>query len=132
MLNGERIVLMTRIASYEENEGRKNVSIGNYFRGDYIGLQVIKSVIYATVAFGIIVSLAVFYDIGSFMQNMYKQDILEFGKALILVYLINIAIYAVISYMVYAHRYNKAKKSLKCYFNNLKELTTLYEEESKR
>ena len=37
MLNEDRIILMTRMASYEENEGKKNVSIGSYFRGDYIG-----------------------------------------------------------------------------------------------
>ncbi|MDE5699654.1 MAG: hypothetical protein K2I96_19965, partial [Lachnospiraceae bacterium] len=45
MLNEERIRLMTRMACYEADEGRKNVAIGNYFRGDYIGLQVIKSII---------------------------------------------------------------------------------------
>ena len=51
MLNEERIRLMTKMASYEANEGKKNVSIGSYFRGDYIGLQVIKSVISGTIGF---------------------------------------------------------------------------------
>ena len=36
MLNEERIKLMTKMACYEANEGKKNVAIGNYFRGDYI------------------------------------------------------------------------------------------------
>ena len=54
MLNEERIRLMTKMASYEANEGKKNVSIGSYFRGDYIGLQVIKSVISGTIGFFII------------------------------------------------------------------------------
>ena len=44
MLNEERIILMTHMASYEEHEGKKNVAIGNYFRGDYIGFQVLKSI----------------------------------------------------------------------------------------
>lgn len=132
MLNEERIILMTKMASYEENEGKKNVSIGSYFRGDFIGLQVIKSIINATIAFCLVVALVIFYDIGSFMQNIYKLDLLQFGKTVILAYLITVAVYAVISYLVYTYRYNKAKKSLKCYFNNLKELTTLYTEDSKR
>ena len=54
MLNEERIKLMTKMAAYEADEGKKNVAIGNYFRGDYIGLQVIKSIISATIAFVIV------------------------------------------------------------------------------
>ena len=46
MLNEERIILMTRMAAYEEGEGKKNVKIGNYFRSDYIAVQVLKAVIY--------------------------------------------------------------------------------------
>ena len=47
MLNQERIILMTKMASYEKNEGKKNDSIMNYFRGDYVWLQVMKSLISA-------------------------------------------------------------------------------------
>ena len=34
MLNEERVILMTKLASYEANEGKKNVAIGNYFRSE--------------------------------------------------------------------------------------------------
>ena len=42
MLNEEKIILMTQMASYEENEGKKNMAIGRYFRSDYIAIQVLK------------------------------------------------------------------------------------------
>lgn len=42
MLNEERIILMTKLASYESGEGKKNAAIGGYFRSDYIGMQVVK------------------------------------------------------------------------------------------
>ena len=42
MLNEERVILMTKMASHEENEGKKNVAIGNYYRSDYIAIQVLK------------------------------------------------------------------------------------------
>ena len=35
MLSQERIKLMTKMAAYEENEGKKYMSIGSYFRSDY-------------------------------------------------------------------------------------------------
>ena len=54
MLNEERVILMTRMVSYEKNEGKKNVKVGNYFRSDYIAVQILKWVICATIAFCII------------------------------------------------------------------------------
>ena len=132
MLNEERIKLMTKMAAYEANEGKKNVAIGNYFRGDYIGLQVIKSIISATIAFVIVFGLFVFYDFEVFMSDIYKMDLLGFGKTVVIVYLIFVAVYALISYMIYTYRYTKARKSLKMYYNNLKKLAYLYDKEGRR
>ena len=132
MLNEERIKLMTKLASYEANEGKRNVSIGNYFRGDYISLQVIKSIISATIAFLIVFTLFVFYDFEIFMSDIYKMDLLEFRKTVLFSYLGFTAVYAMISYLVYAYRYTKARKSLKMYYNNLKKLAYLYDKEGKK
>lgn len=132
MLNEERIKLMTKMASYEADEGKKNVAIGNYFRGDYIGLQVIKSIISATIAFVIVFGLFVFYDFEVFMSDIYKMDLLGFGRTVITAYLIFVAVYALISYMIYTYRYAKARKSLKMYYNNLKKLAYLYDKEGRR
>ena len=132
MLNEERIKLMTKMAAYEANEGKKNVAIGNYFRGDYIGLQVIKSIISATLAFLIVFGLFIFYDFEVFMSDIYKMDLLGFGKTVVIAYLIFVAVYALISYMIYTYRYPKARKSLKMYYNNLKKLAYLYDKEGRR
>ncbi len=132
MLNEERVRLMTRMACYEAKEGRKNVAIGNYFRGDYIGLQVIKSVISATIAYILIFAMFILYDFEVFMADIYKMDLLDFAKSVIIYYLIFTVGYAVISYGVYTYRYTRARKSLKTYYNNLKKLAYLYERETKR
>ena len=132
MLNEERIKLMTKMASYEANEGKRNVSIGSYFRGDYISLQVIKSIINATIAFAICFALFVFYDFEVFMSDIYKMDLLSFGKTVLTIYVVFTAAYALISYLIYTHRYSKARKSLKMYYNNLKKLAYLYDKEGKK
>ena len=132
MLNEERIKLMTKMAAYEADEGKKNVAIGNYFRGDYIGLQVIKYIISSTIAFVIVFGLFVFYDFEVFMSDIYKMDLLGFGRTVITAYLIFVAVYALISYMIYTYRYAKARKSLKMYYNNLKKLAYLYDKEGRR
>lgn len=130
MLNEERIRLMTKMASYEANEGKKNVSIGSYFRGDYIGLQVIKSIISGTIGFFIAFAMFILYDFETFMSDIYKMDLLQFGRSVVIAYLGFIVVYAVVSYGVYTHRYTKARKSLKKYYNNLKKLSYLYDKEN--
>lgn len=129
MLNGERVILMTKMASYEENEGKKNVNIGNYFRSDYIGIQVLKSVFCATLAYAIIFALFIFYDFEVFIQDIYKMDLITFARNVLIYYGVTVLVYGGISYAVYSYRYTKAKKSLKCYYHNLKKLNSLYHEQ---
>lgn len=127
MLNEERVVLMTRMASYEKGEGRKNVKIGNYFRSDYIAVQVLKAVICATVAFAIVFALYVLYDFEFFMQNLYKMDeLLALIRNVLIFYAGSVTVYALLTYVICTYRYAKAKNSLKCYYQNLKKLNTLY------
>lgn len=126
MLNEERVILMTKMASYEENEGKKNVNIGNYFRDDYISIQVLKSILCATIAYVIVFALYVFYDFETFMQDIYKVDLIEFGKNVLFYYIVTVVSYGILSYVVYSYRYTKAKKSLKLYYHNLKKLNSLY------
>lgn len=127
MLNEERVILMTRMASYENGEGRGNMSIGNYFRSDYIGKEVLKAVICATISFGLCFALYLFYDFEGFMQNIYKMDLLQFVKNILILYAVVVVIYGVISYIIFSIRYKKAKKSLKKYYNNLRKLSGLYD-----
>lgn len=129
MLNAERVILMTQMASYEENEGKKNVNIGNYFRSDYIAIQVLKSVLCATISFVIIFALYIFYDFEVFMQDIYKMDLITFAKDVLLYYAVTVVSYGILSYAVYSYRYTKAKKSLKRYRHNLKKLNALYQEQ---
>lgn len=127
MLNAEKVILMTRMASYEAGEGKQNVAIGKYFRSDYIRMQIIKSVIYATVAFLIVTALFVLMDLETFMGDIYQMDLIEYARGVLLWYVIFVVAYGVISYIVYTLRYRKAKKHLKTYFNNLKRLSEMYE-----
>lgn len=129
MLNEERVVLMTKMASYEAHEGRKCLAIGSYFRNDYIGWQVLKSIISATIAFVVVFAMYIFYDFEVFMTDIYKMDLLEFAKNVLFFYLGIVGVYALISYVVYTVRYNRASRSLRTYYMNLHKLTAMYKNE---
>lgn len=127
MLNEERIILMTRMASYEAGEGKKNEAIGRYFRSDYIGVQIVKSVISASIAFVVLFGLYILYDLETLMTEIYKMDLFLFAKNILMLYAGVVIGFAVLTYVVYAYRYSKAKKSLKNYYNNLRKLASLYD-----
>ena len=126
MLNEERVILMTKLASYEANDGRRNVAIGSYFRSDYIGWQVLKSIISATIAFVVVFGMYIYYDFEVFMMDIYKMDLIEFARHILFMYLWTVGIYAVVSYVVYTMRYMRAVKSLNLYYMNLRKLAAMY------
>lgn len=127
MINENRVILMTKLASYEANEGKKYLSIGRYFRSDYISLQLLKAIISGTLAFGVVVGIALLYDFEAFMKDLYEIDLLQAGKELVILYLVSVGIYTLIVYIVAAYRYNRARQSLKTYYGNLKKLSKYYE-----
>ena len=87
-----------------------------------------KSVISATIVYVLIFGLYILYHLEEFLQDIYKMDLLAFARDVLLYYGITVVTYGVISYLVYAYRYFKAKKSLKNYYNHLKKLNSLYQD----
>ncbi len=126
MLNEERVILMTKMASYEEGEGKRNMSLGRYFRGDYISIQLLRAFFSSTIAYLLGFGLYVLYDFETLIADIYKMDLFVFAKNIIMWYAIFVVGYCVITYAICAYCYAQAKKSLKLYYHNLKKLDSLY------
>lgn len=126
MLNEERIILMTKLASYEKHEGKESMAIGRFFRGDYISQHLLKSVILATVAYIVGLGLYFLYFIEDFLEDLYSLDFAYMAKNLISVYVVFVAVYCCLTYVIFTHRYVKAKKSIRRYQHNLKKLQSMY------
>lgn len=129
MLNEERVILMTHMASYEGGEGKKNVKIGSYFRSDYIALQLLKSILSGTIAYIVLFALYIFYDFEMFMQELYEIDLFAFAQNVLRNYLLSVGCYVALTYAICTYRYAKAKNSLQNYYHNLKKLNALYNEQ---
>ena len=130
MIHEERVILMTGLQVYEDGDGKRDIAISNYFRGDYLGMQMLKSVIYVTIAAGLFFAGYVFYNLEEFLNNIYQTNWLEYAQTLLTRYLVLVLAYTLITYLVYACRYAKAKKNLKNYYGGLKALNAMYHEES--
>ncbi len=127
MINEDKVILMTKMASYEAGEGKKYLSVCKYFRSDYISLQILKAILSGTLTFCIVVGMAMLYDFDTILKDLYKIDLIQTGKDLMVVYLITVGFYVVIVYFVALYRYNRARQSLRTYYGNLKKLSKYYE-----
>lgn len=127
MINEEKVILMTKMASYEAGEGKHDLATNKYFRSDYVTLQLIKAIFSGTVAFIIVAGLALLYDFDAFMKDLYQIDLLQMGKDLMVDYLITVGFYTLIVYVVVTYRYNRARQGLKTYYGNLRKLSKYYE-----
>lgn len=122
MLNKEKIILMTAISIYEEKDGRNDLSINGYFRGDYICFEVLKGAICGTIAFVMMFLMYMLYDLETFMVDFYKMDIVLFARGVLGKYVLFVALYMVVSYFVALYRYRKSKKHVDNYKSALRTL----------
>jgi len=128
MLDEKKIRVMTRLAAYEEGTGKRYMPIGHYFRTDYICIQLLKSFIYGTIAFAMIVGVMLFYNFELIIGDVYNMDLVAYLKRYVKVYAICMIIYLVITYVYSVYRYSKAKKSLRSYDSVLEKLNKQYYE----
>ncbi len=122
MINEEKVILMTKLAAYEQGEGKKYTPIAGYFRTDYVSSYLLGAVVAGTLAFAAVLGVFVFYDFEVIMENVYETDFMEAGKKIGTMYLVFMGIYLAFSYILALYRFSKAKNSLRTYYNNLKKL----------
>ena len=130
MLNEEKVILMTKMAAFIDREGKKNDAINSYFKSDYIGFNVLKSLISATIVFGVVVATYVLCNFETVLSNLYNtENLLAIGRRYLMYYLLLVGVYSLASYVIYSYRYTKMRKSMKAYYGDLKKLARIYEKE---
>ena len=88
----------------------------------------LKAVVCAIISFGILFGLYMLCNIEEFLEDLYKMDLLAFAREVLTYLAVMVGGYAVLTYIVCTWRYARAKKSLKCYYHNLKKLNSLYQD----
>ena len=131
MVNIEKVKHQCQIAFYEKKEDEKNRGISQYYRGDFIGKEVIKSIFTGTIAYAVMAVLWVMANIDAVLASVNDLSIIYTVLVMLIVYVGFLVIYLVLTYLVYAVRYKKGKKMLEQYKEHLKALNQMYEREEK-
>jgi hypothetical protein len=121
---------MTKLAVYEEKEGKEDVRLSKYYKTDYVRYQAIKSIICATLGYALILVLVFLYQSEYIIKNAVTMDYKTLGTYILGIYIMIIAVYGLASIVGYSLKYDLSRKKLSRYFKLLKKLSKIYNEET--
>ncbi|MBQ6735306.1 MAG: hypothetical protein IJR00_10425 [Lachnospiraceae bacterium] len=122
MINEERVILMTKMSVKADELNREGMRINQFYRGDYVGFEVVKAVISATVLFVVLMGAYALFRFDEILNEFYSGSGLDGFRKYILYYFVLAGVYVIVSYIIYSIRYNRARKQAREYYHLLKEL----------
>lgn len=129
MVKEDKVILMTKLAMYEQNEGKESIPVSRYYRSDYISKKLIETSVTTTIGYVLMVILLVLFKVDYLSDNIVKMDLFEICKQGLIGYVVTMILFLIIAYAVYSIRYRRIKESLAEYSENLKELYMMYKRE---
>jgi hypothetical protein len=127
MLNEDKMKLMTSIAMFEKREGKNIFPANRFFRGDYISMHLLRSFFAFTVCYALCAAIWVLYNIDNLLNAMDLDDVVWDIKAGGLLYVAGLILYLIVTWIVYARRYEYARRGMNVYLAKLKRLSRRYE-----
>ena len=122
MLNENKVKMMTKMAIYEKNEGRKMIKTAKYFKSDYIAFGVLRTLITTTIAFIIMLVMGVLYNIDKIITDINNLDYSAIVTGIIICYIVMLILFSVIALIVYGRQYDNSRR----YFSRLNKLERFY------
>ncbi len=129
MLNNRKVRLMTRLAMYEQTEGKEDVRLSKYFRTDYVRLNVLKTVVSVTIGYLLVLLILVVYHSEYLIREAVTLDYQGMILRYVGIYVILLAVYCAFTTIGYMIKYRKSRKKLAKYFRMLRRLRSMYREE---
>lgn len=132
MLNENKVKMMTKMAIYEKNEGKRMLKMSRYYKGDFVTLGVLKSIIASTFAFAVIVIFFALCNMEKIVSEVNTMDYTLIAKKLGAYYIIFLVVFCVIAGIVNAYQYDKSRVGLKKYLSRLNKLERFYNNQNKK
>lgn len=130
MLNGRKVKLMIRMASYDQNYEKEDRKITSYFRRDYVSLHTLTSLIWSTVGYACIMLLilAGWFDV--LINTVSIVALLIIFFLVFAGYVTIVTVYAIKSEAYFAEKYKISKKRMNQYEKNLRRFLKICEKEN--
>lgn len=131
MLDERKVRLMTRLAMYEQTQGREDFKVSEYYRKDYAGIHVFSSILWVTVGYVCVAALIVLSGLEALMESLSGSLMIMLFLIFIVGYIGTVVIFAIITSHIYNQKHKDARMRVKKYNHNLTRLLKWYERENR-
>lgn len=131
MLDKRKVEIMTRLAFYEQTEGKEDFKISEYYRRDYTSLHMICSVLWVTLGYICVVGIVVLIKIEELLDNLSGNLLTMLGGMVAVGYVSLVIVYLIITNYIYSEKHRDARQRVKKYNHNLTRLLRMYEKENR-
>lgn len=129
MINNQKVRIMTKLAIFENKEGKDSIKLSQYYKRDYVRLQVLRGAICITIGYLLILGLIGLYQSEYLIAEAVKLDYRTIGTYIVGIYGMIMVVYIFAATIGYGIRYSSSRKKLQKYSRGLKALGRMYEEE---
>ncbi len=126
MLNEEKISLMTKLALYEQGEGKKEIPMSGYYRGDYVSLKVVNSAIVGTIAYFLVIGSLILINAEELLNKLTEINLVSVGREILIYYIGFLLCYMFVAYIFYNVKFRTVRNRLNQYNADLKKLYEFY------
>ncbi len=130
-MNAGKIRRMAKIEQFIEKESDDHLKTARYYRSDYLGLQLIRNFFLVTVGYLLVMALYFLRHGMAMLDHLYIQDIGRMALGWIAGYIIVLAVYTLLTYMIYSLRFAKAQKMERFLDHQLEKMQEKYEPDSR-
>lgn len=132
MIDPKKIRLMTKLAIYEKQEGEEDISIGKYYRADYVRMNILKTILAVTFGYLLLLLMIVIYHSEFLLDNALVLNYSLIGRKLLGYYLFLLAVYIGAVGVGYTVSYTRSRERLAKYYKMLGKLKKIEEQEMHR
>lgn len=131
MLDKRKVKLMTKLAMYEETQGKEDFKISEYYRKDYAGMHIFSSIIWVTIGYVCVAMLIVLSGFEALLESMSNSLMIMIMLIFVVGYFGTVVIFAIISSHIYNQKHKDARMRVKKYNHDLTRLLKWYEREKR-
>ena len=131
MLDETKVKLMTRLAFYEQTQGKEDFKVSAYYRKDYASMHGICSFLWVTFGYACVVGLAMLAGMEQLLSKMSSGLVVMLAVIILAGYVFLVVLYTVISSHIYNQKHRDARQRVKKYNHDLTRLLKMYEKENK-
>ncbi len=131
MINEDRVKELFHLDLFDEEEQEELRKAGKYFRNDFVVKEMLISFFAGTLIYLLVLALCILNVANSLLDQLNTMNYTQIAIYLGVSYVAFLALYLLVTYLVYTVRYTRDRRILKKYTGHLKKLESMYVREDK-